>query len=217
MVLRYAAAVINQEVNMRIFASKHRAAGGLVLPILGLLVACAGNDDGISDNKQTPASDFQSDIATTSCAACGGACRELTAVITDRHHTTDHVDYPEQPPVGGPHDGCWVPWATYTHELQTERWVHNLEHGGVVLLYSCPDGCDADIATLTSWAQSLPPGRIVVLPYAEMDTGFAIVAWGVSQTMSCVDTSALQAFYDAHHSQSPEDTNQDPPSSCPAP
>ena len=178
------------------------------------LIGCGGND-GEKVPETTP--DATTDIVTSACASCGGDCQDLTATINDRHHTDDVVAYSEQPPVGGPHNPCWIPWTIYTAEPQTERWVHNLEHGGIALLYNCPDGCDADIATLTTFAQSLPQGRAVMLPYAEMDAQFAVVAWGVSETTGCVDTAALQAFYDAHHEHSPEDTNQDPPSSCPAP
>jgi hypothetical protein len=152
-----------------------------------------------------------------SCTACAGDCLEETFSVTDNHHTTDAVDYGTEPPVGGPHNPCWVPWTVYDHEVQTERWVHNLEHGGLAFLYNCPEGCADEVGTLDAYVRALPQGTAVMLPYAEMDARFAAVSWGARITLDCMDTDALQAFYDAHHNHSPETLTADPPASCPPP
>jgi hypothetical protein len=140
-----------------------------------------------------------------------------TFAIGNSQHTLSDVDYDTLPPSGGPHDPCWVPWATYDHPIRTERWVHNLEHGGLVFLYNCPEGCDDDVAALIAFVQTLPQGRSVLAPYAEMDSRVAALAWGVRMTMDCVDAAALQTFYDGAVAGAPEDVTQDPSSSCPAP
>ncbi len=150
------------------------------------------------------------------CDACGGDCLIETFEITDRRHTTAPVEYDTRPPAGGPHDPCWVPWTIYDHAIPTERWVHNLEHGGVALLYDCPDGCDADIATLTAFVQAQPAGRTLLLPYAEMDSRFAAVAWGARLTSACVDTATLQQFFDGAVARAPENLTADP-AGCPTP
>jgi hypothetical protein len=171
------------------------------LPALVALAACGGGDGvNVRDND--------------TCGACGGACTLETFTFGSRQHTLADVDYETLPPPGGPHDPCWVPWAIYDHEIRTERWVHNLEHGGLVFLYNCPEGCD--IAPLVSLVQSLPPGRAVMAPYAEMDSRFAVLSWGVRMLTECVDTAALQAFYDANVGHAPENITQDP-AGCPVP
>lgn len=155
------------------------------------------------------------------CSACGGDCLEETFAISDNHHTTDPVDYGTEPPVGGPHNPCWVPWQVYDRELQTERWVHNLEHGGVVFLYNCPDdSCNPDVLQLTSFVQQVAsgaPGTALLMPYAEMDAKVAAVSWGARITLDCVDTDVLQAFYDVHLNHAPESLTANPPAGCPAP
>ena len=153
---------------------------------------------------------------TDNCEACGGDCLIETFEIANRNHTLSDVDYDTLPPPGGPHDPCWVPWTIYDHQIRTERWVHNLEHGGVVFLYDCPEGCDADVAALTAFVQSLPAGRAVLAPYAEMDRRVAALAWGVRMTTDCVDTEALQTFFDGAVGRAPENLTQDPVG-CPTP
>ncbi|MEZ0313842.1 MAG: DUF3105 domain-containing protein [Myxococcota bacterium] len=153
---------------------------------------------------------------TNNCDACGGDCLLETFEIGNRQHTLSDVAYETLPPSGGQHDPCWVPWGIYDHAVRTERWVHNLEHGGLVFLYDCPEGCDDDVAALTAFVESLPPGRAVMAPYAEMDSRVAVVSWGVRMTSDCVDTAALRSFYDANVGHAPENLTQDPVG-CPAP
>lgn len=174
----------------------------IVLLALIAAVSCKGDDAEIQE--------------TNDCEACGGDCLLETFEIGNRQHTSSDVDYETLPPPGGPHDPCWVPWGIYDQPIRTERWVHNLEHGGLVFLYDCPEGCDDEVAALTAFVQSLPAGRAVMAPYAEMDRRIAALSWGVRMTTDCVDTVALQAFYDANVAHAPENVTQDPVG-CPAP
>ncbi len=153
---------------------------------------------------------------TDNCAGCGGDCMLETFEITNRQHTLADVDYDTLPPPGGPHDPCWVPWRVYDRAIRTERWVHNLEHGGLVFLYNCPEGCVDDVEELTAFVESLPPGRAVLAPYAEMDRRVAALAWGARLLTDCVDTTALRAFYDESVGRAPENITQDP-AGCPTP
>lgn len=197
-----------------------------VLLTISALASCGGSDssgddggdsDGDDGDQSSSIPDGISEIVSTACEACGGDCQTLTATINDHTHTNDDVYYSVEPPVGGPHHSCWVPWTVYVSAPPTERWVHNLEHGGLVFLYNCVDGCADEQATLEAFVRGLPQGRALMSPYAEMDARFAVIAWGVSETTSCVDTTALQAFYDAHVDDAPESITADPPSSCPTP
>src|SRR5437763_896218 len=70
------------------------------------------------------------------------------------------VRYQSNPPASGAHWPMWqTPWGAYPGGLPRERWVHNLEHGGIVLLYNCPSGCDELIAQLTALRNATPADR----------------------------------------------------------
>jgi hypothetical protein len=165
--------------------------------VILLLVACVG--------KET----------VTPCDACDGVCELVTQPIAGYQHVDGEVDYPDPPPTSGDHDACWAEWGAHADPVPDENWVHNLEHGGVVFLWNCPQGCLDDAAAAEAWAEaSLDPGRWVMTPYAEMDPGWAAVAWGTRLTLGCLDTVALQAFYDDNVGHGREDTTADPPAEC---
>ena len=44
------------------------------------------------------------------------------------------VPYPSYPPTSGPHWPRPAPWGVYDFEIAPEVYVHNLEHGGIVVL-----------------------------------------------------------------------------------
>ncbi len=52
----------------------------------------------------------------------------------------DSVPYQNDPPSSGPHWPSPAPWGFHQEVVPREWWVHNLEHGGVVLLFNCPNG-----------------------------------------------------------------------------
>jgi hypothetical protein len=96
-------------------------------------------------------------------------------------------------------------------ELKTERWVHNLENGGVVLLYHCAD-CAADIAKLAAFSATHP--RTIVTPYPMLPARFAVVAWEYRLVSDCLDLAAFEAFYAARFDHAPESIEQAPDVSC---
>src|SRR5688500_13322181 len=51
--------------------------------------------------------------------------------------------YRSNPPASGPHYPVWLRYREYTEAMARGYWVHNLEHGAVVVLYR-PDA-PADI------------------------------------------------------------------------
>lgn len=195
--------------------------------IAGLMVCCAG----CADDTEKPAGDagrsgsaaagrgggsgsmLDDDGGMTRelCASCGG-CAETIPVLS-RTHVTGPIEYPDPPPAGGDHDPCWAKWGVHTDTVATRNWVHNLEHGGVVFLYDCPDGCDTDLAALTALAKTNQ--RTLLTRYPGLRTRFALVAWGKRLLSDCVDVVAFQAFYDASFNHGPEAIGSDPPSSCP--
>ena len=63
---------------------------------------------------------------------------EGTQTFTDleQTHVDTPVDYPQTPPVGGPHNPVWQTCAFYDVEFPKERGVHSMEHGAVWITYT---------------------------------------------------------------------------------
>ena len=75
-----------------------------------------------------------------------------------------HIPYNSTPASSGPHFGALASWGVHEDPVPEELFVHNLEDGGVVVAYSCPDGCDALQADLEQIV--LDQGRSsLVTPY----------------------------------------------------
>ena len=59
------------------------------------------------------------------------------------------VQYDHDPPTSGCHYNIQgqapIAPGVYNQEIPAEYWVHNLEHGYIVVLYNCPSGCDSDV------------------------------------------------------------------------
>ncbi len=149
------------------------------------------------------------------CDACGDVCAEEFAQATSAGHVFGGVDYADPPPSSGDHDACWATWGAHAEPVPDELWVHNLEHGGVVYLYHCPDGCDAEVAELTALVDRLGIFALVT-PYDALPTRFAAVAWEWRYTADCFDIDALEAFYTSRRDQAPESVTSDPSVECQA-
>jgi hypothetical protein len=164
-------------------------------------------DAGIADAMTTP--DAASDAGL--CGSCGG-CEEKQPTQAGIH-TTDPIDYPDPPPTSGPHNPCWARWGVYDTAVAAERWVHNLEHGGVVFLYNCPQGCPADVDTLKQLIST--HRRTVLTAYDKLPKRFAVVSWGHRLVTDCVDEAAFNAFYAANFDHGAESNDSQPDVSCP--
>ena len=145
------------------------------------------------------------------CTSCG-SCEEYLEV-TSFNHVSGAIDYPSLPPVGGDHNACWTTFGVHARELADDYWVHNLEHGAVVLLHNCPDGCAEERAQLEAMTEGRP--FALVMPYAKLPTRFGLVAWEYRLLSDCFDETAFAEFYTDHVNQARESTTSPPPSGCP--
>ena len=65
---------------------------------------------------------------------------------------------PAPPPgVVLPHWPVWAAHAKYTAPIPRQMYVHNLEHGWIVLSYRCKDTCPEVVAALEDPAYTVPP------------------------------------------------------------
>ena len=125
------------------------------------------------------------------------------------------ITYVDVPPSSGDHRPSWGRWGEYSF-LPPQRWLHNLEHGGVAFLY---DPCVAAgvVEALRAVAKAIPeddtgPARWVLTPYPGLPTGVAVVAWEWTWEAECVDASnraTLQSFISEHYRKGPEDVAVD--------
>jgi hypothetical protein len=150
------------------------------------------------------------DAGTPICTVCGD-CEEAFAVV-ERKHLVRPIAYPDYPPAGGPHDPCWAPWGVHETPVATARWVHNLEHGGIVYLYQPDDIDPGDLAELTRFVEE--HGRTLVAPAPELTTTFAALAWGYRLLSSCFDIAATEQFRNERFARAPENIDGNPPANC---
>ncbi len=127
--------------------------------------------------------------------------------------TGDKVTYPVCPPASGKHVnrsgfGPLQP-KVYGPDDQSapNGWVHNLEHGGLVLLYSCDKGaCDnASIQQLQAFSQGFPDSAIcglkagivgpVVARFEQMPTKYAALVWDRALYLDTLDVKQIYDFF----------------------
>ena len=118
------------------------------------------------------------------------------------------------PPTSGEHYSipgvAPAPWGFTGSRMPPEVWVHNLEHGGVVILFSCTSECaqySHDIQALIAAAPSDPHFHEVKLLDAPLDMPghpFAVVAWGWRMWLDHWDPGPVLDFYAQHVDQGPE-------------
>ncbi len=104
--------------------------------------------------------------------------------------------------------GSPAKWGSYPVPLGDEVQIHNLEHGGIILNYNCPDGCPELVEQL----QSLIPGsgaQFILAPYPDMSTRIAITSWRHIDQMDEFDAARLNAFIDAYLDRAPESVPYD--------
>jgi hypothetical protein len=88
-----------------------------------------------------------------------------------------------------------------------------MEHGGVVFLYNCPEGCDAEVAAIKSISSKR--SRTIVAAYPELPARFGVVAWGHRLVSDCFDEQAFVSFYVKNFDHAPESNANAPNPTCP--
>lgn len=106
-----------------------------------------------------------------------------------------------------------------------QGWIHNLEHGGLVLLYRCPgDACtDAGQAVLQQFWASFPASPVCNVPahvigpviarFDNMDYPYAALLWDQVLPLQTLDTDQILAFF----AQQGERTNPEKLPQCATP
>ncbi|MBC7644899.1 MAG: DUF3105 domain-containing protein [Thermoleophilia bacterium] len=122
--------------------------------------------------------------------------------VQGRTHTTEKQKYTENPPSSGAHNPVPLDWGIYKTNQPDERWVHNLEHGHIVILYK---KITTDQKTQLLKYVKRDPFHIVVLPRDKnVKDGIYYVAWDKSLYCAKPSAEALQFMIDGSRDQGPE-------------
>jgi hypothetical protein len=113
--------------------------------------------------------------------------------IPDRSHTTDDVDYPQDPPAGGPHAPIWLACGVYDEPVSDENAVHDLEHGTVWITHA-PDLAADDVEAL---AAQLPDNGIMS-PREGLPSPVVVTVWGTQLQLDGADDERLGLFLDEY-------------------
>ncbi len=206
-------------------------------PLLALAVAGAGALSACGGNPQV-----SNDTCTDAPPAAGQSAyypepdtngtpvgQQIPQMPHSHVNPPTKVHYEHNPPTSGCHYNLGfgvapVAPGVYASHIDPEYWVHNLEHGYIVVVYNCGDGtspasCPDDFTKLRQWyqRQGADPGlsqavgqqayaKTIVIPWS-FDHKFAAISWDWYDTFDTLDTSPtgeLQKFYDNHVSHSPE-------------
>jgi hypothetical protein len=122
------------------------------------------------------------------------------------------IQYRNRPPSSGDHYDNTAPYGVTQTPVATGNWVHNLEHGAVVLLYHCPRGCPDLVARIDTLAARLRPdrnnpdgtARLLAMPETDMDHLVAVIAWGHLRELDEFDEGRIADFYATFVDQGPE-------------
>lgn len=109
--------------------------------------------------------------------------------ITDTTHSAEDVDYPQTPPVGGPHHPVWLDCGHYEQPVREENAVHDLEHGTVWITY------DPRLSPLAvgQLLEQLPDNGILS-PRDDLPSPVVVTVWGAQLALDGADDERLALF-----------------------
>ena len=116
-----------------------------------------------------------------------------------------HAPYNSNPPTSGPHYPDWARWGVFDQPQPDELLVHNLEHGGIVVHYNCPDGCPELAGQLRDVVAGYR-SKVILAPRPNPDVPCRITlsAWTWLDCFNDFDAERIHAFIRAHKDRGPE-------------
>lgn len=203
--------------------------GAVLLGIFGMasVAACSSSDGGTT----TPAPGVGADGGAPQCSAdlappenraVPAGCTVTISSPGLQEPASKHVPvgtevtYCTNPPSSGPHYAIWAEFREYTQEVDVRFLLHSEEHGGVLLLYNCPEGCPDVLEALRGVRTRAPidptceaqgrPGtkRIIIAPSTTIPTKIAAAAWAHTYNADCLDPASLDEFVQKHGQSGPE-------------
>ena len=179
----------------------------LVLLLALVLASCGDGGQGGGGGSQTTA-DKKATTETTTAhkkAPPTGVVKSYSNL--SRNHTKEPVDYPQTPPVGGPHNPIWQNCGFYSKPVRNEYAVHSMEHGAVWITYS-PDLPKDQVENIKSLTQK---SYVLASPYPGLPAPVVASAWGKQLRLNSTSDPRLEQFVSTY-SQGPQ--NPEPGAPC---
>jgi len=110
-------------------------------------------------------------------------------------HVDGTVDYPQDPPAGGPHNPVWLNCGVYSEPVPNENAVHSMEHGAVWVTIDPDRISDDQLRTLTA---KLPSTYVVVSPYPGLRSPLVLSAWNAQLALDSVDDPRIPQFLEEY-------------------
>lgn len=120
-----------------------------------------------------------------------------------------HEPYNSDLPSSGPHYQRPAPWGISESEIADETFIHNLEHGGIVIAYR-PDLPAAQLDKLKQLIANLPPSKqfnsvkVLLLPRSKNSKPIQMAAWTYTMDLEGFDEPTIRQFYSGHIDKGPE-------------
>lgn len=165
-----------------------------------LIVGCSGKSD--TSGSVDPGYETDLTLPTPTPGGKPPAGVQIFEGLSQEHVDTP-VEYPQSPPVGGPHafPPNWQTCKFYDSPVPNEQAVHSLEHGAVWITYS-PDLPANQVALL----RQLAGGHVLVSQYKGLTSPLVATAWGRQLPIQAATDVALVDFIAAFEEgpQTPE-------------
>lgn len=185
----------------------------LVAIVLGVILL-SGGDDADSVEEVRAALTAADCTLTSEPAQPGDHTAEIDATEDEQWNT--------EPPTSGPHYQLPAIFGSYDSPIQIAQAVHNLEHGGIYILYG-EDVPEATVAELEAFYNE-DPNALLLAPMPELGETIALGAWvtpdprpgavgegGQGHLAECTqfDEEAFSTFRDEFRYKGPERFPQD--------
>ncbi len=123
-----------------------------------------------------------------------------------------HEPYSTDPASSGPHyadKGAPAQWGIYTQEIPDEVFLHNEEHGGVVITYGLdlPDDQVKKLQKLFAPPYSNPnfkPTKAIVTQRSKNTKPIELASWTRTFNLDSYDENTLMQYYLTNVGKSPE-------------
>lgn len=134
----------------------------------------------------------------------------LSGVTTSKSQGANHIGtgqphkpYATELPSSGEHyadANSPARWGVYVQEVPPESFLHNLEHGGVVVAYKSdlPPEQIKNLQQLfgpSSPSKKFNPGKFILTPRAENKYPIELAAWTRNFNLETYDESKIKQFY----------------------
>jgi len=110
----------------------------------------------------------------------------------------DRYIWNTHPPTSGPHAPNIASWGEHRETVPEWYQVHNLEDGGVIMHYNCPDGCPEIVDELRDILRDMGTEQLILQPYAEMESRITVTAWTRLLALDEVDRDQIMDFIKAY-------------------